>query len=505
MSKEFGNGDFLNDKECSYFEEIYKNVPVGIAIVTKEGYVIHMNSAMMSITGWTPEDFNKFDVEDYYYNPKERNKVRQILEKEGKVENVEIKLLDKAKKPYWASVSVKPISYKGRKVLLVTQIDITEKKRIKRQLIEKEYKLQERSIISMISSVFIRNSRTFVQKLEESLKIFGNAMKCDFTAILQSSKNFEKTETMFKSQENNNIYSFSPNEKEEEPDHDQEKHSPKRFISYWRNSSSKGEKIDRSILVKRILDPIFEDFLDNLSPNFYKIFDVDSIKQITEEEKQILKNNNIYSLLALPIFLPGRKKSERIFGTLITNFPDSDKEFHRMEIHMALEVSIVFGLAVKNQLDEVNMYRFLDSLNNLSIGTFIIEKDHGNKFKMLHLNEFLTKNYSKTLDKLFDTNNFNEIISEKDAKYVTILYHYRMKNDSDEFLPLPNMYKVRLKNDHGTLDEMFVIITKRIHDNKQSLYGFLIPGSGKNIPTPKEIVEKFNLDKKYASTQPFEF
>jgi len=80
-----------------------------------------------------------------------------------------------------------------------------------------------------------------------------------------------------------------------------------------------------------------------------------------------------------------------------------------------------------------------------------------------------------------------------------------MKNDRDEFLPLPNMYKVRLKNDHGTLDEMFVIITKRIHDNKQSLYGFLIPGSGKNIPTPKEIVEKFNLDKKYASTQPFEF
>src|SRR6056297_2409736 len=148
-----------SDKE-TLFKTIFEQSPIGLAVVTINGRILEMNPAMMEITKDELNDLDDVVVTDRYVNPEDKEKIFHLIEKNGSVKEKDLKLLDKNGEPYWAQVSITPITYNGKEAHLVSQIDITEKKRMYFRLQEKDFRIQESSIVSMISTIFIQNSRS---------------------------------------------------------------------------------------------------------------------------------------------------------------------------------------------------------------------------------------------------------------------------------------------------------------------------------------------------------
>ena len=122
-------------------------------------------------TGVTPLYANRRAREslgggDLYHDPADRDRLLDLLARDGRVENAEIEMLDAAGKRFWALVSMVPIDYEGQPARLLAVNDITGRKQLEQELIkakemadasvalERAAREAQRQFLAMISHEF---------------------------------------------------------------------------------------------------------------------------------------------------------------------------------------------------------------------------------------------------------------------------------------------------------------------------------------------------------------
>jgi PAS domain S-box-containing protein len=116
------------------YRDIFENAVEGMFQAAPEGYFISVNPALATIHGYdSPEEMIKSITnisEQLYTNPEERMRYKDILEKEGKAENFEVKLQKKDGASIWASLNTRVVRDSTGKTLYFEGIvkDITANK-----------------------------------------------------------------------------------------------------------------------------------------------------------------------------------------------------------------------------------------------------------------------------------------------------------------------------------------------------------------------------------------
>ena len=113
------------------YKELYNSVPVGLFRLSVNGEIVEYNPAALELFGYT--SFNEVKMkktEDFYYEVDDREEVRNILNRDGCIENMELRLKRKDESVFWASVSISPVKNNKNEVTHYDGIinDISHKK-----------------------------------------------------------------------------------------------------------------------------------------------------------------------------------------------------------------------------------------------------------------------------------------------------------------------------------------------------------------------------------------
>jgi diguanylate cyclase (GGDEF)-like protein/PAS domain S-box-containing protein len=123
----------LRESEEKY-RSLFEASPVGIGMSDLEGNVFAGNQSMLELTGYTTEELQTVKLGDTYVDPDEHKQLLKALQKSGKVRDCEVRLKRKDGTVYFALLNVDQLELGGRKVILTTARDITERKRTEEEL-----------------------------------------------------------------------------------------------------------------------------------------------------------------------------------------------------------------------------------------------------------------------------------------------------------------------------------------------------------------------------------
>jgi PAS domain S-box-containing protein len=124
------------------YRNIFENAVEGMFQVAPEGYFISINPALASMQGYdSPEDMIKSVTDagkQLYVNPEDRIRYKDVLEKDGKVENFEVQLRKKDGAIIWASLNARAVKDSTGKILYFEGIvkDITAHKEAEEALLK---------------------------------------------------------------------------------------------------------------------------------------------------------------------------------------------------------------------------------------------------------------------------------------------------------------------------------------------------------------------------------
>lgn len=115
----------LKESEEKY-RTLFDYSPNGIGLATLDGKPIAMNREMEIISGYTMKDFEKMNIQDQCVNPKERNKIKEMLYNSGEVKDYELKLKRKDGSVYTALININLVNFGGQQVMATNLRDVTE-------------------------------------------------------------------------------------------------------------------------------------------------------------------------------------------------------------------------------------------------------------------------------------------------------------------------------------------------------------------------------------------
>ncbi|MHA2297129.1 MAG: PAS domain S-box protein [Candidatus Hodarchaeales archaeon] len=142
--------DALRESEEKY-HFLFDHVPIGIGIADVKGNVIAINEVMQLWTGYSIDDFQDINIADTYVHPSDREKVLEKLLEIGRVRDFETKLKRKDGTVYRALLNVDLVELDGKKLLLTTMRDITERKQAEEALQKARQKYQ--MLVEMMEEV----------------------------------------------------------------------------------------------------------------------------------------------------------------------------------------------------------------------------------------------------------------------------------------------------------------------------------------------------------------
>jgi len=118
------------DSEISdLFNRIKLNdASIGIGLATLDGRILAFNKAMQKMIGYSENELLQMNLRSTYQNPKDRDQIIEMLQKDGFVRDFEVHLKRKNGEVYYANVTITPISVNGESAILSLVCDITESK-----------------------------------------------------------------------------------------------------------------------------------------------------------------------------------------------------------------------------------------------------------------------------------------------------------------------------------------------------------------------------------------
>jgi PAS domain S-box-containing protein len=129
----------LAESEKKY-KSIFENVLVGISQSTPEGRFTSVNPALVKMLGYSsPEEIiaSVTDIgKQLYADPKQREAIIDILNRDGYVENFEAEMIRKDKMHIWISLNLRGVRGDNGELesLESTAVDITDRKRIEEEI-----------------------------------------------------------------------------------------------------------------------------------------------------------------------------------------------------------------------------------------------------------------------------------------------------------------------------------------------------------------------------------
>ncbi len=131
----------LAESELRY-QFLFENSLLGIGLASWEGTILDCNQAICRLLGYPRQELMRLRVPDMYARAADRNTFLDRLQKQGRVEGIELDLVRKDGRllPVYLSAIRLPMS--GGHAVLTSFIDLTERKKMEQQLIEANQRLE---------------------------------------------------------------------------------------------------------------------------------------------------------------------------------------------------------------------------------------------------------------------------------------------------------------------------------------------------------------------------
>ena len=142
----------LQESELRY-RTLFETLPIGVGLATLEGQIVDVNSSILQTTGYLEKEIKQKNVSEMYQNAEERALLVKQLQKDGFVRDFETQLKRKDGTPYYVSLNVTPMKFSGETLLVTVASDVTERKRMEKELHESEEKY--RTVVETTSDPII--------------------------------------------------------------------------------------------------------------------------------------------------------------------------------------------------------------------------------------------------------------------------------------------------------------------------------------------------------------
>ena len=122
---------------------ILESIPLPLSVVRKsDGIFLYCNEPHAALAGHPREDIVGMHALDAYWDPGDRDRFIELLDKQGRVDEFEVERKDADGNPYWVLVSSRPITFQGEESILSAQTAITERKHLEAGLAAETEKMR---------------------------------------------------------------------------------------------------------------------------------------------------------------------------------------------------------------------------------------------------------------------------------------------------------------------------------------------------------------------------
>lgn len=126
-----------------WFQAITAATPVPVLLSRlSDGEILYANAIASSTLGLPIQELIGCQSTDFFYNPSHRQKLLDILARDGRLQNHEIRAKKADGTPFWVSISLKMLLFKGESTILSAWCDITDRKQAEEKLAQAKEQLK---------------------------------------------------------------------------------------------------------------------------------------------------------------------------------------------------------------------------------------------------------------------------------------------------------------------------------------------------------------------------
>ncbi|MFW9953313.1 MAG: PAS domain S-box protein [Candidatus Thorarchaeota archaeon] len=126
------NEELLAEKEK--YQVLFNAAPIAIGVSREDGEILDINWSMLEMLGYPEDEFKQKSALEVYTAPSDRERIRRMLNSEGKVRDFDAKMLRKDKREIDVLLNVDYVHYEGSIARLSTMRDISELNKTRRDL-----------------------------------------------------------------------------------------------------------------------------------------------------------------------------------------------------------------------------------------------------------------------------------------------------------------------------------------------------------------------------------
>ncbi len=122
------------------YQSLFDNSLVGSMLTTPDGDIVEANNALTTILGYDKSELGEMDAADLYRDASDREKIRELMEKNGILMGYETTLQHQDGSDVTVLLSISKVDIEGKPFYQKTCLDITRRKQVQRELQESEEK-----------------------------------------------------------------------------------------------------------------------------------------------------------------------------------------------------------------------------------------------------------------------------------------------------------------------------------------------------------------------------
>ena len=338
----------LSKTEAKY-RTLIETTSEPIYMIDPQGIFLFTNSATAKVLGYPLSHFKSLPISSLLH-PEDNILCNVAIDSmltqtpPSSIQNLEFRLRNQKGAYLWFAVNITPVMEKDSSTLstlshlshlVCVSRNVTEIKQKEREIRDHELQIQYNSVISMVSSMLISNMPDLEKKMQDILPTLGHIMpkSCNLIALLR-------------------------------PIPDSNQSQPEKFemSGLWTSPEFQMDQGEfEAFLSTSLLTPLTEQLPEKL----YRNLSLPSFSQSIQDQA---RKYQLRSILSVPIFA-----RSQLYGILMVN-SRTDYTFSQKETTLFLNVGILIGFAIQNQLDQSQKLHFYEALHDsLNAAVFIVQ------------------------------------------------------------------------------------------------------------------------------------
>jgi len=137
--------DARADKELHERDQLYVDIlegsPTAVVIMASGGKPLYWNSRFRELIKFDDEQIRARDMRRYYKNDADLERMRELVQRQGRAENMEIEFDVGQAESIWVMISIEPTEFEGQKAYICWSFDISDRKQAEQALRANEKQL----------------------------------------------------------------------------------------------------------------------------------------------------------------------------------------------------------------------------------------------------------------------------------------------------------------------------------------------------------------------------